>query len=85
MSYTATVSPTTSGLPLINTPSIATSQVGVVSLVMLSVLLKPLSLAAIRSGAPGAPGTRVSMIRVSVPVETALSPLAGSLSFDCIA
>ena len=49
-----------------------------VSLVMLSVLEKPLSLAAIRSGAPGAPGTRVSTLKFNGLEDSTLSPVTGS-------
>ena len=61
-----------SNAPLINTPSrkkrkkgeADTSKVGVLSLVMLSVLLWPLSLPAWRSGAAGAEGASVSRVTV---------------------
>src|SRR5947209_2712483 len=51
-------------------------KVGVVTLVMLSVLDVPLSLAAVRSGAEGAAGALVSMVMLKAPERAETLPAA---------
>ena len=62
------------GLPEINTPSTATRNSGRVSLVTLSEVEIPVSLADSMSGAPGVPGTRLSMVSASEPTDAAVFP-----------
>ncbi len=75
-------SPTASALPLKLVPLRLTLKPGRSTLVRLSVLLVPLSWAAARSGAPGAPATRVSMFsaRAVVAPLAALSTVLPQLS-----
>ena len=69
-----TLSPGISGFPEICTPSIAMVNHPSFLFVMLSLDEIPMSLLASRSGAPGVPGTLLSITRVKSVVETALFP-----------
>ena len=67
-------SPAIKGVPEINTPSTATRNSGRVSLVTLSELEVPVSLADSMSGAPGVPGTRLSTVSASEAADEAVFP-----------
>ena len=68
------LSPAINAAPEINTPSTATRNTGLVLLVTLSELDVPLSLADSMSGAPGVPGTRLSMVSASEAKDAAVFP-----------
>ena len=68
------LSPATNALPEINTPSTATLNDGRVLLVTLSDVETPVSLADSMSGAPGVPGTRLSMVSATELTDAAVFP-----------
>ena len=68
------LSPATNALPEISTPSTATLSVGRVSLVTLSEFETPVSLVDSMSGAPGVPGTRLSIVSASEAADDAVFP-----------
>jgi hypothetical protein len=68
------LSPGISALLEISTPSTATLNTGRVLLVTLSEFETPVSLADSMSGAPGVPGTRLSIVSASEAKDEAVFP-----------